>query len=109
MNKHIKNIPYLAAGCVLSAVIIKPELVGDFFSIYNYAPFKCLVGFGLVYQGKNIYKYAKKLLKLILKPRRVHTVYGIPVHELADYLIEHKTFRNHRFDRRTELFMTLMG
>lgn len=96
---------YFAVGSFLSVAIIKPDIIADLFSIYDYAPFKCLVAFGIAYQGKNVVKYSKAMIKGI--KTKLNNMYycnaemyeGIRIPKLVSYLVDNKTFRQNNVKR----------
>lgn len=88
-NKQLQNIPYFAAVLFLTAILVKPAILIAIATFYHYIAFKCLVAILVVSKRGLIIKAIKRI-----KPnRKSNLLFGIELHDLIDYLVEFKSFR----------------
>jgi hypothetical protein len=86
-------MPYFALILVLTAFMAKPSILIALASFYHFIAFKCLVAIVLVKYRKNLLKLCNAIIKKIKPNRKSELVFGIEIHELVEYLVKFKSFR----------------
>ncbi len=110
--KHLlKEIAELIIGLFLGAAIIAPQkVIVTLINIFSYNGFvimKVIVTLAIFFYRKSIIRLFKKVRKFHMKHQIVETdklIDGIPVHELADYLIRNNNFKREGINGVRETF-----
>src|SRR6266568_5032166 len=100
MGTILRKFTEFALGIFLGAFIYRPEVISNFVSklviAQNYAIPKIGVTLIIFFSRKTLLKLFKRCSKLVQKkriPESEKLIDGIPVNELADYLIRNGNFR----------------
>lgn len=111
----LKSLAELSLGIVLGAFIFKPDIVGRLISetliAQNYAFPKIMAGLIIIYCRKLFYRIPGKIRKFRIRLEKANVqklhnpmLDGIPVDELADYLVRNGNFRREGVNGARETF-----